>query len=291
VLALIRSEYMPWLIESWSEDGGRTWSERTLTEIPSQFAPCDLIKLPDGRLVCSFSFRERRNERLVISEDGGKTWDVENSLDIFDATVGIGDRSYVSSALLSDGAIGSVLYETEPYPQGGKIWFARTDLHMYGRTKTLCLRNAGRQGDDVISLDLDGSDCTVCVRYRFTGRFELDRQGGIEVRLADDMARASFSYWMGTPRDRSKPHEPTNRWELKLEYGAQTDCASGVAKGDSFNDGNEHTLRLEYRGGKVSAALDDHTQVEETWPELSPRRLDLVAHHGGVAVYRVEVWR
>ncbi|MCX7599732.1 MAG: glycoside hydrolase, partial [Armatimonadetes bacterium] len=126
MLALLRDECQPFLWQAWSSDGGRTWTGREPTDLPSQFAPCDLLRLADGRIACALAFRERRNERLVISEDGGRTWDVENSIDIFDATVGFHDRSYVSSVALRDGGVGSVLYETEAYPGGGRIWFART---------------------------------------------------------------------------------------------------------------------------------------------------------------------
>ncbi len=289
VLALIRSNELPWLIETWSEDCGRTWSPRRFTEIPSQFAPCDLIKLTDGRLACSFSFRERRNERLVLSEDGGRTWDVGNSLDIFDATVGIGDRSYVSSAVLDEHTVGSVLYETEAYPRGGRIWLARTDLRQSRGTTTRCLHHAGGKEDDMVTVDLDGSDCTVCLHYRFTGRFELDKQGGIELRLRGDGAEVGYSYWMGTSRGPAGP--ATNRWELKLEWGAQADEARGDCQGDSFNDGNEHSLVLTYRGGTVTGSMDDHRQVERPWPGLRPKHLDIVAHNASLAVYKVEVWR
>ncbi|MGD9517947.1 MAG: sialidase family protein [Armatimonadota bacterium] len=289
MFALIRSNEVPWLIASWSEDYGRRWSPRRLTEIPSQFTPADLFKLPDGRLGCSFSFRERRNERLVISSDGGGTWDVENSLDIFDATVGYDDRSYVSSAVLDEHTVGSVLYETRAYPQGGRIWFACTDLRPYEAGWRLCLHHAGTEAGDAVRLGLDGSDCTVCVRYRFTGRFVDGQQGGVEVRLGDASAAVAFSYWVGI--DKARNWQTTNRWELDLAWGSQKDLRQGQCQGDSFNDGNEHTLILSYRDEKVVGALDDYRQVEVAWPGLRPAFLDLVAHYASLAVYKLEVWR
>lgn len=289
VLALIRSQEVPYLIASWSEDYGQTWSARQRTEIPSQFAPCDLIKLPDGRLACSFSFRERRNERLVISHDGGLTWDVENSLDIFDATVGIGDRSYVSSAVIDENTVGHVLYETEAYPRGGRIWFARTDLRAYGATRCKCLHHTGLSAGDGVATGLDGGECTAMILYRFTGRFAEGTQGGIELRLAGKAGKASFSYWMGIGPDRG--WDSTNRWELELSWGAQRDTIRGSCTGDSFNDGNEHALVLSYRSGRVTAAIDDYQQVERAWPGLEPARLEIAAHSATVAVYKVEVWR
>ncbi|MBC7287447.1 MAG: exo-alpha-sialidase [Armatimonadetes bacterium] len=287
LLGLMRAETTPWLLETRSYDGGRSWSPPCPTEIPSQFAPCDLIKLPDGRLACSFSFRERRNERLAVSDDGGKTWDVENSLDIFDATTGIDDRSYVSSAVLDDHTVGSVLYETRPYPDGGIIWFARTDLSRYGAARRVCLYHPGGRQGDAVSTELPGGECMALVRYRFTGRFVDGTQGGIEVRLVGHGASAGFSYWMGI--DAGRDWSVTNRWELAVQSSGQVRCFAGQARGDSFNDGNEHSLTLSWRGGRVSAAIDDHRQAEASGPGLDPRRLEIVAHNASIAVYQVEV--
>lgn len=285
ILALLRDEWQPFLWQAWSEDNGHTWTRREPTDLPSQFAPCDLIRLADGRIACALAFRERRNERLVISEDGGRTWDVENSLDIFDATVGFDDRSYVSSAVLRDGSVGSVLYETQAYPNGGRIWFARTDPAQLRLPRRPCLHHAAPEKASVVSLPLGGTDCTVGVQYRFTGRFGA-RPVGFGLGLADgDGNRAAFTYHMGIGPDRDWSR--TNLW--RLEVGGQS--REGQATGDSFNDGNEHTMVLEVRGGRVRAVLDEHTQADAFCPSFQPRTLQLVADRATVAVYRVEVWR
>lgn len=285
VLALLRDEWQPFLWQAWSHDYGRTWTPREPTDLPSQFAPCDLLRLADGRIACALAFRERRNERLVISEDGGRTWDVENSLDIFDATVGFDDRSYVSSAVLRDGGVGSVLYETRAYPEGGRIWFARTHPADLSLPRRPCLHHADPNATSIVSLPLDGADCTLAVQYRFTGRFGA-RPAGFGLRLADGSGGCvAFTYHMGIGPDRDWSR--TNFWRLEAAGQAR----EGQAIGDSFNDGNEHTMVLEARDGRVQAALDEHPQADASCPGLRPRSLQLIAEKATVAVYRVEVWR
>ena len=285
VLALLRDEWEPFLWQAWSDDSGRTWTPREPTDLPSQIAPCDLLRLADGRIACALAFRERRNERLVISEDGGRTWDVENSLDIFDATVGFDDRSYVSSAVLRDGGVGSVLYETKAYLGGGRIWFARTDPAELKLPRRPCLHHADAGKSSAVAVALDGTDCTVAVQYRFTGRFGA-RPAGFGVSLAGADGRcATFTYHMGLGPE----HEwsRTNFWRLEVAGEA----LQGQATGDSFNDGNEHTMVLEVRDGCSRAALDDYPQAQAPCPGLRPQELQLIADRATVAVYRVEVWR
>jgi hypothetical protein len=69
------------------------------------------------------------------------------------------------------------------------------------------------------------------------------------------------------------------------------EALQGQATGDSFNDGNEHTLVLEVRDGCSRAALDDYPQAQAPCPGLRPQELQLIADRATVAVYRVEVWR
>ena len=72
LVALIRSNVDPQLCQIASKDEGRTWAKARTSGSPSQFTPADLITLQNGWLLASFSFRERRNERLVVSRDGGR---------------------------------------------------------------------------------------------------------------------------------------------------------------------------------------------------------------------------
>ena len=84
VLALIRHGTkgklaFGYLLESWSEDGGMTWSQPLRTEIKGY--PPHLLRLQDGRLLCGVTYRwEPMGIRAVLSEDNGKTWDVEHTI-------------------------------------------------------------------------------------------------------------------------------------------------------------------------------------------------------------------
>ncbi len=287
LLALGRSETEPVLWQSWSDDAGETWSDADWTDIPSQFAPADLIKLSDGRLACAFSFRERRNERLVISTDAGRTWDIHNSLDILDATVGIGDRSYVSSVPLDEHTIGSVIYETLPYPRGGRIWFARTDLRQLADRRP-CLFHADAAATG--SASLAAADGRIfALAYRFTGAFG-PRPNGIELAVeAADGDFVSFSFWMGIGPDRR--WEDTNRWLHRARLAGRAIALQGPAAGDSFNDGLEHVLSIELLPGAVRCSIDDYVQVRRPADSIRPARVKITVHRATVAVHSVRIWR
>ena len=84
VLALIRHSTKGklaagYLLESWSEDGGVTWSQPLRTDIRGY--PPHLLRLQDGRLLCCVTYRwEPMGIRAVLSEDNGKSWDVANTI-------------------------------------------------------------------------------------------------------------------------------------------------------------------------------------------------------------------
>lgn len=63
------------IAESWSEDGGVTWSEMSLIELPNPDAGIDAVMLEDGRalLVYNDTTRSRENLSVALSPDG-KTW-------------------------------------------------------------------------------------------------------------------------------------------------------------------------------------------------------------------------
>ena len=68
-----------YLLESWSEDGGITWSQPLRTDIKGY--PPHILRLHDGRLLCGVTYRwEPMGIRLVLSEDNGKSWDVDNTI-------------------------------------------------------------------------------------------------------------------------------------------------------------------------------------------------------------------
>ncbi len=127
VLAMTRPDRLPGadgrLIESWSDDGGRTWSHPLVT--PMWGNPADLIKLSDGRILCTYGYRrDPMGARACFSEDGGRSWDIENEVVIRDdgGTIcslwsppraeGGADVGYPMSVERSDGQILTVYYIT-----------------------------------------------------------------------------------------------------------------------------------------------------------------------------------
>ena len=72
------------ITESWSEDGGKTWSAMTATTLPNPSAGIDSVQLGDGRFLLIYNPAAKGRDQLdiAISADG-KTWhqavELENS--------------------------------------------------------------------------------------------------------------------------------------------------------------------------------------------------------------------
>ena len=121
VLAHTRTEN-GYLMESWSNDGGITWTHPLRMNIWGY--PPHLLPLRDGRILCSFGYRRApMGVRAVLSEDGGRSWDTDNVCILRDdggtpsefhtEQVGGGsDVGYPISTQLSDGSILTVYYIT-----------------------------------------------------------------------------------------------------------------------------------------------------------------------------------
>ncbi len=74
-----------YLVQMWSEDGGLTWSEALATNVWTPNSPPHLIMLRDGRVLLSYGYRiEPMGIRAVFSNDGGQTWDVDNTVALRD---------------------------------------------------------------------------------------------------------------------------------------------------------------------------------------------------------------
>jgi predicted neuraminidase len=63
------------IFEIWSNDGGKTWSEMTLTSLPHNNSGIDAVTLADGRhlLVYNHTTRGRSPLNVAVSQDG-KAW-------------------------------------------------------------------------------------------------------------------------------------------------------------------------------------------------------------------------
>lgn len=62
--------------ESFSSDGGRTWSAARATSIPSTSAPAHVVRVADGRMLMAWNPREggRKVLQVAHSADEGRTW-------------------------------------------------------------------------------------------------------------------------------------------------------------------------------------------------------------------------
>ena len=99
-------------LQSESADGGKTWSAVHETGILG--VPSHLLPLQDGRLLSTFSNRRKAPfvECAVLSADGGKTWDIDNTIIISAQDGGNpGDMGYPSTTQLKDGTLVTVYYQ------------------------------------------------------------------------------------------------------------------------------------------------------------------------------------
>jgi len=83
-----------------SYDGGRSWSDSTLTDIPNPQSRFHVRRLPSGRLLLlnNFDAKERVALRACLSEDDGRTWPYQLLID------GRDEVSYPDVSLAPDGA-------------------------------------------------------------------------------------------------------------------------------------------------------------------------------------------
>ncbi len=131
LIALCRrgGDYEPgddgYVVQTESNDGGRTWSDGVETEFPNPNASVELIKLRSGNLlfVYNHSMHERSPLRAVLSDDGGKTW--PRQLDI---AGGDGSYAYPTAIQTSDGVI-HLTYTSDERTTIRHATFVESDLH------------------------------------------------------------------------------------------------------------------------------------------------------------------
>lgn len=96
--------------QCFSNDGGKTWSKPE--DCGFWGYPSNLIRLRDGRLLCTYGYRrDGMGVRAVLSSDGGHTWDTANEIILrADGTGNGGDNGYPLSVQLEDGTIFTIYY-------------------------------------------------------------------------------------------------------------------------------------------------------------------------------------
>jgi predicted neuraminidase len=74
------------ILQSVSEDGGRTWLPAEVTELASPFAGLDAVRLHDGRFVVVYNSdpAARNPLSIAVSEDEGRSWSTKRDLVVGD---------------------------------------------------------------------------------------------------------------------------------------------------------------------------------------------------------------
>ncbi len=124
VISMIRVETdarKNFLWQTFSEDGGRTWSEPWQTDIWGY--PPNLLLLDNGDVLCTYGYRRRPyGIRACFSHDRGRSWDVGNIIvlrkdGLLDGyrhgNLRSADLGYPRTVQLSDGMLFTVYYFTE----------------------------------------------------------------------------------------------------------------------------------------------------------------------------------
>ncbi|SVC07987.1 uncharacterized protein METZ01_LOCUS260841, partial [marine metagenome] len=88
--------------QSWSEDGGKTWSAVTATSLPNPSAGTDAATLSDGRQLLVFNPLERGRRILALAQStDGKEWKTILTLEKEDK----GEFSYPAIIQAKDGKV------------------------------------------------------------------------------------------------------------------------------------------------------------------------------------------
>ena len=289
VLAIIRHEgdasVPPYHHTSFSADGGKTWSEALPADIPAVRSPCDAVRLPNGDIACAFSFVNRRSERMVLSRDGGKTWDIEESVEVFHGHRAIGsDRAYTAVTLLDPETLGTVLYETLPHPKGGRIYFVKTPLAEFSRLRGEALCTKAEGVAPTASIPGPYADYRIDIRFRFLGRFG---KPPCTVRLFGNMKGPDNALQMSFAIAPLIFKGASNLVELALLSPGQQRRVLVLREAvpEWFDDGQIHALSLEKRGNTVSGSMDGHEQFRIQAPPLRLGAIGFGSDQAAVAVY------
>lgn len=114
IVAMMRSEpaYGTRMWVTRSSDRGKTWS--TAVETPLHGHPAHLLKLKDGRLLCTYGVRDVPiGIRACISRDNGRTWSADDIVVLRTGENFKKDSGYPITLEADDGTLLTVYYLTE----------------------------------------------------------------------------------------------------------------------------------------------------------------------------------
>ena len=110
---------------TYSDDGGKTWSE--LIDTGFQGAPPHLMLHSSGALICSIGRRsEPYGEFAMVSYDFGETWEEEYAIDT-NATDG--DLGYPCTLEMEDGSLLTVYYQKVPGDEKTSFLYTKWKLN------------------------------------------------------------------------------------------------------------------------------------------------------------------
>jgi hypothetical protein len=108
LLTLMRDNGTRHLHQCVSDDEGRSWSAPR--GLPIGGYPPHLLLLPDGRVLCTYGWRQPDfGIRAVLSADGGETWDTDRTIRIR-GDLPNKDLGYPCTLLDADGSLFTVYY-------------------------------------------------------------------------------------------------------------------------------------------------------------------------------------
>jgi len=108
ILCVIRNSPEHRLYTSRSTDGGATWREPEPT--PMDGLPGHVIKLSDGRLLCSYGRRkDPYGIRMCLSDDDGRSWNIDNEIVVRDDLPN-GDLGYATTIEYEPGRLFTIYY-------------------------------------------------------------------------------------------------------------------------------------------------------------------------------------
>ena len=94
-----------------SSDGGRTWSTPEQTPLNGYHQPPHLLRLIDGRLLCTYGRRaEPFGQRACLSDDGGRSWLMAGEIVLRDDAPNA-DLGYPATVEIEPGELLSVYYQ------------------------------------------------------------------------------------------------------------------------------------------------------------------------------------